>query len=660
MFVDTQTMWHILIAIAITAIQVSTADPNYSAYFLQGLNEATRDNSNEISADCRLNLIHYRDGLLANQGWALEMLDAGSKLPLDTALKTPFDFGSLSECIGVSRTANRSNLVGKYCYAHDVLDLDTKNRSRHISLASCLPNACSSRDLSTLYNYFGINATFIEELCESSLVQAVLGIAEYCGISFFGVIGLLIIISTGYDIYLKVTGLEPERPNLLTFSVIRNIKAIFSKDSGEIPCLNGIRVLSVMWIILYQRQEVSRSVNSEWWDGHAKQSGHHDLASMFLLNGSLAIDTFLLLSGILLSYSYLALKKKGRSFKISKFYIHRYLRLAPVLIVVIVFVVTLLGQTSSGPFSRSTLNRHIVDACSQNWWQSLLFIQNYVPEACLSHTWYLAIDVQLYVISPIFLLSLSKWPKYATGVTIALLVCNAVAAFTFSWIYELNGTMEGNLRFPQKIVEYFMYIYYPAYMRAAPWLIGILVGHHLHRSKNVTYKLSKPVVVVLWVISITVVGAMMFGGYDLLVSPDNKLANSLYNALARPAWALSISAMIFACINNFGGPINRFLSSRLFTILSQLTYTLYVIHYVVILILVSRSPTTKTFGSFEAMHEFWGDFAFSLLAAILLTLGVEVPILKIEKSISTNTGRYQDTAKKINEIPMLQNIEITE
>lgn len=49
---------------------------------------------------------------------------------------------------------------------------------------------------------------------------------------------------------------------------------------------------------------------------------------------------------------------------------------------------------------------------------------------CLTHTWYLAIDMQLYVIAPILLLVVYKWGK--KGAALVLLLMLGLAAYLFS------------------------------------------------------------------------------------------------------------------------------------------------------------------------------------------------------------------------------------
>lgn len=61
------------------------------------------------------------------------------------------------------------------------------------------------------------------------------------------------VISTIYDVTTKILE-KPQTPIYLAFSLSCNTKKLFSihksKSSDVIHCLNGIRVLSLLWVVL--------------------------------------------------------------------------------------------------------------------------------------------------------------------------------------------------------------------------------------------------------------------------------------------------------------------------------------------------------------------------------------------------------------------------
>ena len=101
-----------------------------------------------------------------------------------------------------------------------------------------------------------------------------------------------------------------------------------------------------------------------------------------VFNATVSVDTFFLMSGLLVSYLLLREldRKKGR-FNIPLFYIHRYVRLTPVYAIILAFLATLIVYVSNGPNWRLIL--YMKEACRWNWWNHLLYVNNYVATSPL-------------------------------------------------------------------------------------------------------------------------------------------------------------------------------------------------------------------------------------------------------------------------------------
>ena len=131
---------------------------------------------------------------------------------------------------------------------------------------------------------------------------------------------------------------------------------------------------------------------------------HEDWSLMLVLNGNVATDSFFLLSGILLSYTFLrkSSKDESTSINIGKLYLNRYLRwkslisqiiddfeiiemffkkplcrLTPAYAVTIGFYMTIFEKIGSGPRWDNWVHKNKV-YCRENWWTNLLYINNYI------------------------------------------------------------------------------------------------------------------------------------------------------------------------------------------------------------------------------------------------------------------------------------------
>ena len=82
-------------------------------------------------------------------------------------------------------------------------------------------------------------------------------------------------------------------------------------------------------------------------------------------------------------------------------YLHRYLRLTPALAILICFSMILPLYLTSGPWAEVPEE----GTCDRYWWYHILYINNFKIEslACVGHAWYLANDMQFFILSPLFL-----------------------------------------------------------------------------------------------------------------------------------------------------------------------------------------------------------------------------------------------------------------
>lgn len=121
---------------------------------------------------------------------------------------------------------------------------------------------------------------------------------------------------------------------------------------------------------------------------------------MIVISGTLSVDTFLIISGFLFSYSIMKNKSKARNINaIPAAIFHRYLRqeihlfenitryllcivvyifrLTPFLAVVVMIHATLFPFFGSGPVYPKH-KQLFVENCQRYWWSALLYIQNFV------------------------------------------------------------------------------------------------------------------------------------------------------------------------------------------------------------------------------------------------------------------------------------------
>ncbi|CAG2252383.1 unnamed protein product [Mytilus edulis] len=114
------------------------------------------------------------------------------------------------------------------------------------------------------------------------------------------------------------------------------------------------------------------------------------------------------------------------------------LRLTPPYMLVMMVYIALFPYLGSGPiWKKNGLENNY---CEDTWWYNLLYIQNFRPitDQCFAWAWYLANDMQFYVISPILLLPLYFNKVAGTIVTAMFLGGTTIATGIISTHYDLG------------------------------------------------------------------------------------------------------------------------------------------------------------------------------------------------------------------------------
>ena len=443
------------------------------------------------------------------------------------------------------------------------------------------------------------------------------------------------------------------------FSLLKNTRAILSTHvtEGSITSINGIRVISLAWVILghfYVFGEFSAKPDNII--NMVKLI--HRFSFLPVNNAYVSVDTFFLLSGLLVSYLTLKrIDKKGMGLMdIMMFYVHRYIRLTPSLLLVILFYTNIFPIIVKQPmgFTISEINV-IPEKCIDYWWPTLLYINNFYPDhvedGCIGWTWYLANDMQFYIISPgILLLMVLVEKKLCKGnksilynFLMIMLMCGTSILITaiITAVYNIPTLLTSALFLPDNprksqsgiVMDR---IYDKPYCRITPYLVGILLGYLFSRKLQIPGQCRKLVIVIGWVGAVVIGCLVVYGPWDVYKDHGtffNDAENIIYSAFHRFAWSCGVGWVIYACHNKAGGLVNTFLSWKVWIPLSRLTYGCYLLHIIVILFFTFSKETSTHYQDNTAVFDFLSNIVVSYACSFILAVCVEYPIFNLEKII---------------------------
>jgi peptidoglycan/LPS O-acetylase OafA/YrhL len=388
--------------------------------------------------------------------------------------------------------------------------------------------------------------------------------------------------------------LEKE-PNklLISFSAYTNGKILFdtkpNKSTNSINCLNGIRALSVFWIMFGHRFTFQRQLLVTNPEDILRLD--ENIFIVIVNSFTLAVDTFFLMGALLMTISILsALDKK--SFNIFRIICHRYLRYTPTLAALVLHIVSIGKLAINGPVPAVD---EYVDACKDFWWSTLLHVQNYVNlnNFCVPHSWYLSADFQLFIISPILIYPGWKYGwKFLWTLPVLALMSSSYALTVFILRYNLQTAAD---------------VYFQTHFRCGPWLIGILFGFFMYKNRNEKFSVSKKMNAILWISTLSLLLTIV-----LLSLPFNRLifrsprsiSNHIFEAFHRNLWAIGLCWIIFACHKlKTGGIVRWFLELPQWQPIARMSLSIYLVHLFIQLTLIMSQKEPKTFEIFPVVSD---------------------------------------------------------
>ncbi|KAH8247743.1 hypothetical protein KR038_009248 [Drosophila bunnanda] len=587
---------------------------------------------------CLSDWTQFMMALKAGQYWALKMIDAWGSIPSGILTGNAYDLGNFDECLNIKKEVSLGRTIrGKYCFLSvspgKMLGLGNSIIGRvSVRTATCFPASCSAAHMTTFVGQL------MKQVLNSSIPTTSMSVIEsscqtdepepWDGLTIFTVVilslmGSTVAIFTLYDYFFCED--QDKLPAIVkVFSARVNSRALFrvvenKNNPNVIDCLHGIRCLSLIWVV-YCHQYTMQTMGANLNILHFKSWSESSYAS-FVVHGFFSVDSFFFLGGMLVSLIALrSMDKTKGKLNVPLMYLHRLIRILPLLAIAILFYIRMMRIVSGGPMFKD--GYMATSTCESTWYWTLLFVNNYMKEACPGHTWYLSVDMQLFVLSPILLIALYKWGKKAAAGIFVLIVLLSGCLFATMMVNNYSMLIKSTSNAATRK------LYLATHTHAAPWLIGFLFGYFLYLNSGKKFRLSRVFVWAGWILCLAMIFTSIFALY-----PDAKwsaprlstLAESFYYTLTRVGWPLALCWVVFACMQGYGGLANSFLSSPLWQPLSRLSYSVYMWHMFIQEINVRSVRTNSYFSDYRVMLAFWSSFGLTLVLSYFMHLIIEAP-----------------------------------
>ncbi|XP_013412597.1 nose resistant to fluoxetine protein 6 [Lingula anatina] len=418
---------------------------------------------------------------------------------------------------------------------------------------------------------------------------------------------------------------------ILAFSVYTNgAKVLNTKQgSGALTCVNGIRFLSLSWVIWGHSYAFCFTFVGNI--GPIFEEYKNSWTMQPLWSGTFSVDTFFVMSGLLVTYLTLREMKKGSGrFRVNwgLYYFHRFWRLTPPYMLVMMVYVPTFYLWGNGPgWPKGGIDPN----CKNYWWANILYINNLLDmsKMCMGWSWYLANDMQFFVISPLILFPLF-W-KELIGLVILLILL--LGSFIATGVLANVNHLEPSSQYSQQSQEYMEILYMKPWTRIGPYLVGMVAGYILYVTECKP-KLNWVTALLGWAVATAAGLAVVYGLHDVYQGhPLSNDVSALYITVSRTVWGACVAWVIYACCTGYGGFVNTLMSWGAFVPLGRLTYCAYLVHPV-IMYFVYMSRRTLIYATDVSMtYFFFGHLVAAYGCAFVVSMMFEAPMMGLEKAI---------------------------
>jgi peptidoglycan/LPS O-acetylase OafA/YrhL len=338
---------------------------------------------------------------------------------------------------------------------------------------------------------------------------------------------------------------------------------------GRLPALDGLRGISILLVLL----------------AHASQT--HGFSSPGLIraaarHGSIGVDVFFVLSGFLITLLLLRELERTRTVSLKDFYRRRALRILPAYITFLlaVGVITHLG---------------LAHLQGRDWIGVLTYTVNFLekPSWEIGHVWSLSIEEQFYLIWPALLLAAGK--RRARLAALGYLAAAPVLRLLIWACYRPHLNMVDSWTFTRMDSI------------AAGCLLALFASEPSFRER---FRLSERQAL-----------RLIVAATGVLVVSLAASQRALYDiALGYSINAVTISAIVWICINCSQGPVSRFLHWRPLVVMGTLSYSIY----------LWQQPFLNHYNAGWACR--WPtNLCLAMVAALASHVLVEAPFLRLKE-----------------------------
>lgn len=292
------------------------------------------------------------------------------------------------------------------------------------------------------------------------------------------------------------------------------------------------------------------------------------------------------------------------------------------------------------------------EECSSYWWTYPTFLNTIVPNGrgnfCVGWGWYLANDMQFFLITPPILFLYFKSSRLVGHITcIVMIFVHMIGTWLAVYHNDVKVVCLDNTE------EWFAWYYVKPYCRIAPYAIGLFSGMIIYSYRRfeetgevfdpIALKVGKFIVdnrkwrYIGMVVGLFCINLCLFIQYTAYKDVHNGFNNW---TLTETAWFLAFDRIIFTtglvlvllpcCLGKFK-ILQEILSASAWAPLARLCYAVFLIHLVIITTMFNNVQIAIYWDAYNIYLDFITVTVISFVLAVPVCLMMESPTMALEK-----------------------------
>lgn len=327
----------------------------------------------------------------------------------------------------------------------------------------------------------------------------------------------------------------------------------------------------------------------------------------------------------------------------------RIIRLAPTIILVVLYMLYILPMHGSGPLWEEAMHRPEFASCASSAWTNVLLINNFYPHqfsdsapvglGCLSWTWFLAVEAQLFVFVPLMAVLYWHWRQGFRVAAIFLILATSLSNGLNAHFQRLYYCEEHFSGF-EASVPMLTRTYNKPWIHVNSYIMGVLLAAFYYDAGGPSGVSNYPTpilsVKVLSLVAAVLCLCLPVWGTVTAFRPVDEpgesactwsvAVNELYLATRHLAFGGGLAIVAMACLFGWGGVIDQCCSWTGFLPLSRLSLSAYFIGPLIIVTYVFSNSSYWQYSALSFSLLYVAVIITSLIAGAIWFMCLEVPL----------------------------------